>query len=244
MRDLRIKVRAIILSITGFIAALLVIRIFLDIIDASSANSLVELIRDITDFFIEPFKGIVTTNIESNMNWDAFVALLMIVLIGILISEIVTAFLYERVSDIIQNVVDTIFKVIEFFIFLRLIFDFFRIENTNGFINTVYSLTDWTRGITDATFLNGRLYWSTLIVLIIVAFLDVVTESLLNSLFKQLNLGTKKTVVKQTVVAPQPVHTNTIYAPGPVPVQPTKQVINIHVPPTAVQQVPPRNNNG
>ncbi|MCD4743267.1 MAG: hypothetical protein K8R67_12405 [Desulfobacteraceae bacterium] len=238
MAETRSKVRAIILGMIGIIAAILVFRIALDLIEASTSNVFVNIIHWVSNIFIFPFENIIS--LPNNMlmlNVDAITALVIIVLAGIAISEIVTAFLYDNFEDIIQNVIDGIFKVIEFFLVLRILFVFFQVEynggSTSAFVKAVYDLTAWTQGLIQNPFdiFGSFLDVSALIVLVIVVIIDIVTESFLNGLFRRITASYRERVGPRKVVKKTTMTTTTQPIPqASIPMPAQNIVVNVPVP--------------
>lgn len=237
--DIRTKIRAVILTSVGVIVALLFLRVALDLISASENNILVGLINSITDFFSSPFKNVIEipedTGID-NLNVDALVAALVYVLGGIALSEIVTAFVYEKFEDIFQNFVDGLFKILEFLILLRIVFYFFDIGLNRSiapsFIKLVYDLTEWTQSTgLGITFLDEYLDWNAIIILIIIVVLDLLAERFLDSIFKRIE--TTYTKIKPQAKPRPAAPVASVQAPIP---QPQQIIVNVPMPP--VQQVP------
>jgi len=124
MAPIRAKVRAVILSILGIIVALLVLRLILDLVAANRGSFLVKLIYDASDIFINPYNNLFTipkNSVLSRINEGAISAIIIISLFVFIFTEIITGFLYDTVEEIILNIVDAVFKLIEFIIFLRVI---------------------------------------------------------------------------------------------------------------------------
>lgn len=237
MNEIRSRVRAIIFGITGIIVAFLIFRIGLDLIGASTTNAFVKIIFDISNYFITPFIGLIevqVSGIPSRLNFDAILALGVYVTFAIIFAEIVTAFLYDNAEDILQNIVDGIFKFLEFILFLRIIFELFALTSRAvlpQFVNTIYSLTNWTKGILfDIKIGEGFLDLSAVIVLIIIVTLDITTENLIRNFFEQrrkrIKIRETRTTEKSIaeIVQPKPVIIN---QPAPQPIivqQPQQQV--------------------
>lgn len=203
LAGLRAKIRAIIFAITGFIEAFLFLRITLDLISADSNNVVVSFISQITNPLIYPFEGLITlpqTGILTYFNEAAIVAFIVYILASIAFAEIITAFLYDNFKDLFQNVIDALFKFLESFLILRILFDLFAVGLSLGsplFVKLVYGTTEWAQGIIfDQPFLSGRINLSTLLCLIIVVIIDLLTERFLDTIFIQVTEITKKVNVK------------------------------------------------
>jgi hypothetical protein len=219
LADHRTRIRAIIFSITGFILALLFFRIILDILEVPSSNIIVNVLNVITDAFIDPFADTVQIPVGSvlnQINIDAIIAIGIYLLIGIALSEIITAFIYDNLEEIVQNFVDALFKIIEFLLLVRIIFDLFGVVNRVGlppFIRSIYSLTEWAQGIVVPIDLGlMRINVSTIVILIFIVVLDVLAERFLASIFKQVKGGIQKTT---TVVNQIHIPTPAIKIPRP-----------------------------
>lgn len=203
MADVRYRLRAIILGIAGIISAVLVLRILVQMLGGSTGNILISALYSVSNFFISPFANSVAIPAGTlpGINIDALVAIGIYIFIGIALSEILTAFLYDNATDIIQNFVDGIFKVIEILLFIRIILDLFSLYdrvNAPAFIQSILSLTDWTQGIIQGIpVLNGVLNLSAIIALIIVVVIDIFTERFLASILDGAGRVTK-TVTRTT----------------------------------------------
>lgn len=239
MAELRYRIRAIILGIAGLIVALLFIRILLQLLGASTANTIVNFFFGLSEIFIQPFRNAVTlppgTPLQI-LNIDALVAIGIYVLGAIALSEIITAFLYDTAEDIIQNLVDAVFKVIEFLIFIRIVLDLFAIFDRRvaaAFIQNIYNLTDWASNLINPMPIgSGSLNVSAIIVLSIVVILDIFTERFLASIFTNISGAVRRVDIKKVInVIPKPQR-----AAPPPPPQPQNIVINIPAPPPMPQQ--------
>lgn len=200
--EVRARIRAVIFAITGFISAFLFLRIILDLISADSTNVLVSLINQITTPLISLFSNLVVlpqTGILALINTEAIIAFIVYILAAIAISEIITAFIYENFKDILQNIVDALFKVIEALLILRIVFDLFGIGlalTSPAFVKFIYTSTAWSQGILfDQTFLSGKINLSAIISLIIIVVIDLATERFLDSLYDRVTLFVKESKI-------------------------------------------------
>ncbi len=232
---LRTRIRSILLAILGVIVAVIFIRIILDFFGADSTSSFVSFFNNFSDFFIEPFDKLIDVNNQNttNINFDALAAFFIYLVLGLLIIEVICAFIYDSIEDIIQNLVDAIFKIVEFFLLVRIILDFFLINQQIPFINTVYTATDWASNIFfRRDFIDPRVNFSAIVVLIIVVILDLFMESLLDALFKKIDYNKIKDA--------KPLAQNiTINVPQPVVHNNPPQVNNYYR--ENMQQLPPQN---
>lgn len=257
MEAARTKVRAIILAITGGIVTLLVLRFILIFAGADQGHFLVRLLLDLSGILVYPFQSFGNTSLPNFVDSNALLAILMYVILGILISELITALLQDNAAAILRELIDAAFKFIEFLLICRIVFRLFGLTpQTGAFVSNVYAVTEWSLGILPSRdFLFGILEVSTVIVLIIVVLIDLATEGFLTSMSKRISewkanrpakvAAPKVEKVEKTVVvqaAPAPVVVNqpapqsitiNVPVPPPAPVQPERQVINVHPAPSA-----------
>lgn len=242
MKQTRDTVRNIILAMTGGIMLIIGLRFLLDLF-SSSTNSFISAVRSISDIFITPFSGIVNNSFNNNFNVDAIVAFIIWLVIGFIITGLVTAVLYERIEDIVFNFVDAAFKLLELVIFLRIVFDFFLISASQGFVRVILDLTQWVNiGLIRTDILDNRINFDAIIVLVIVVIIDLLVESILSSAFYE---GVSKRIIRKKYIrkvetSPKPNHTVNVTPPiQPQPVyvnvpqqiqQPQQITINVPVP--------------
>ena len=196
---LRSRIRAVIFAILGIIEALLFLRITLDLISADSSNGIVSLVSQITSVFIFPFEGLITlpqSGILMFINEAAIIAFIVYILVAIALSEFITSFLFDNFKDVFQNFVDAIFKFLESFLILRILFDLFAVGlnlESPLFVKVIYGSTEWAQGVIfEQPFLSGRINLSTLLWLIIIIVIDLLTERFVDGVFIQLNDFSKK----------------------------------------------------
>lgn len=196
---LRSRIRAVIFAILGIIEAFLFLRITLDLISADSSNGIVSLVSQITSVFIFPFEGLITlpqSGILMFINEAAIIAFIVYILVAIALSEFITSFLFDNFKDVFQNFVDAIFKFLESFLILRILFDLFAVGlnlESPLFVKVIYGSTEWAQGVIfEQPFLSGRINLSTLLWLIIIIVIDLLTERFVDGVFIQLNDFSKK----------------------------------------------------
>ncbi len=196
---LRSRIRAVIFAILGIMEAFLFLRITLDLISADSSNGIVSLVSQITSVFIFPFEGLITlpqSGILMFINEAAIIAFIVYILVAIALSEFITSFLFDNFKDVFQNFVDAIFKFLESFLILRILFDLFAVGlnlESPLFVRVIYGSTEWAQGVIfEQPFLSGRINLSTLLWLIIIIVIDLLTERFVDGVFIQLNDFSKK----------------------------------------------------
>lgn len=236
MVETRSKIRSIILGITGFIAALILIRILIDLFtDEVNTYGFVDIIREITNIFIDPFNNAIEISADSDfarLNANAVLALVSVVILGILIAEVVSSFLQDSVVEIFRNIVDAFFKIIEGLLFIRIILDLFYVSADNTFGEVIIPLTNWSHAITDITFLDDRIYLSAVITLTLVVILDITSDALISSLFDRKKVSTSRNGVPAQVTVKNNQPTQNRQAP-------IHHVINVNVPLPPPNQPPP-----
>lgn len=234
MTEFRNRIRNIILAIAGAIIAVLLLRFFLHLFAANSGNALVDAIDQITNPLVAPFVGINPINTSFNIDFPVIAAIVVYMTAAILISEFITGFIQDSFREIVLNVVDAIFKLIEFFLVTRLVLRIFGFSASAGpFVNTIYSNTNWTQGILPTVdILNGSLEFSTIAVIVIVVIVDLATEGLIHALFPdkpKLTSAPAPAAPAPTPIAPPP--TPVVVTPPPAsPAPPQNITINVPVP--------------
>lgn len=202
MVHLRVKVKQIIFTITLIIIALLILRILLDLVGLSNSNAFFQLIKSISDIFITPFQ-IIDPSIQRELsffNFDVFISIGFYILLGILLAEICTFFLYENFKLVIINFFDILFKLFESIFILRILLDIFYIRTGGGITRIVLDFTEWSHSVTNIILLDGRIYIGTVIVLGIIIVFDYLTDAVLRALPG----SNEEVVVTKTVVTQYP----------------------------------------
>ncbi len=236
--DPRVKIKVIILGITGFIIAILVLGALLNVLGMPKTDFPSSLIQGVGNIFILPFKGLLSLPTQGKfdvISADAIIACIMYALGGLILVEFITSFLPRNPGDIIQDLIDAVFKVIEFILVLRIVFELFNILNGQGsspFVQTIYGLTDWTQLVSfRVQFFGGNINLLAIVALVIVAIIDSLTESFLISIFLQIKGGVTRTVTKVVDTS------KVVGARIPVVQMPFRQNVVVNVP--SQQQVAP-----
>jgi hypothetical protein len=176
------------------------------------------------------------------------IAIIVYAVLGILVSEFVTAFLQDSPWEIFIQIQDAVFKVIEFLLVVRITLKLFAISSAAGpFVGQVYSLTEWSQGIIPShNFLSGYLDVSPIIILVVIVAIDMALESVISSLSarsaarkrepKSESKGSSQNVTVSAVpakpaptVSPQNITIN-VPMPAPHVGAAEKQVINVFNP--------------
>ncbi len=179
MENLRETLRNLIYGAIGIISTFLVLRIILDIAQTTDNSFLTGFINGVSDIFIYSFKDIIriTNTALVNINTGAIIGLGVYTIGGYLIAKIITGFMYDNLYDITQNFVDGFFKVFEFIVGLRILFEVFAVLpalSTSMFVDTIFSWSEWTQSLLfRISFGDGYINLSAIVWLIILIILDV-----------------------------------------------------------------------
>lgn len=179
MENLRETLRNLIYGAIGLISTFLVLKIIFDVAEVKANSPLTTVINSISDVFIYPFRGIIVINNPSlsTLNVDAAIALLVYTVGGYLVSKILTGFLYDNLYDITQNFVDGFFKVFEFIVGLRILFEIFAVLpslRSSAFVDAVFNWSEWTQSLLfRIPFGDGYINLSALVWLGILIVLDI-----------------------------------------------------------------------
>lgn len=179
MENLRETLRNLIFGAVGLIVFILFLRIIFDIAQVENDFFLRNPINLVSDFFAYPFKGIIVINNPSLalLNTDVAVSLGIYIVLGYLTAKVVTGFMYDTLYDITQNFVDGVFKIAEFIVILRILFQLFGVLpslRSSAFVDSVFSWTEWTQTLLfRIPFGTGYIDLSAIVWLLILIVLDI-----------------------------------------------------------------------
>ncbi len=186
--DIRGRIRAVIFLIVSFIVLFFILRILFQYFELEN-QGLIGLIYSISDFFLSPFNGLVSIPFDGflqKINFDCVIGMIIYSIFSIAISELITSFFFETFKDVFQNFLDALYKIVEAFLFLRIVLELFGIgvtTNSPAIITIIYSTTEWSQGnLFEISFLNGSIDLSAILVLVIVIILDIYTERIVDRL--------------------------------------------------------------
>lgn len=249
MDKTRRNIRRVVFGLTSIVVLILALRFFLLLLNAARSHFVTELIIDLSEPLVEPFTGTFAgTGFGSLIvSMEIIVAMVFFIFAGIFIAGTITAFIQEKVGRIFVEIIDIIFKVLEFILLARLVFKIFGIEGDSSFLNLIFSSTEWVAGLLPTVdVLGGSLEFSTLFILVAIVILDLVTEGVFEEMMKEDKKPTAEiqlrqpTYIQERPAAPAPqappqnitinVPTQFTPPPAPQPRQANPQVINIHAP--------------
>jgi hypothetical protein len=235
MESARNLVRRIVFGITSILVVLLILRFFLILLNASSGHVVAQIITDLTNPLIQIFAGMFTAaglGILAPL-LEIIMAAIFFIFIGIFVASIINSFIQEHPLDILMEIIDTIFKLVEFVLIARLVLKLFGIDPVSTFVQFIYDNTGWVSGLLPAIdVLGGTLEFSTLFILVAVVIVDLGMEGFIDSIReKREGVGTTNhtTVIRENRPAPQNITINVPHQQQPVPVvrRASPQVINI-----------------
>ncbi len=198
MRQTRENIRILTIGASVFLSLLIFVRIVFDLIKADRNNSFVKFLLQITDPLINPFIGIFEQQAKpGDFNLNALAAIIFIILIGTILSELLTSFFYDRVSDVMLNLLDFFFKTVETLIIIRLVFDFFKVNlSVSDFADFVAKSTNWAATVINTRLFDGRISLSLVLILLIVMFFDFFLMSIIEDMIHKRRVR-RVTVIRQ-----------------------------------------------
>lgn len=238
------KIRTIIYSIFAVIIGFVLIRVLLKLVGVNPNNEFADFWYTFSDVFVEPWAIIYPNIISGKMIIEIYsiIAILFYIIISVVLSKSASSPFEDTRKQAIVEIVDSMFKVVEFLLITRFIFKLTAASTSAAFVRLIYDLS-WIVYEPFATlmpainFEGARFEISTLIALIIIIVLDLVTEQLLFSILDAIFPMKKKPIQPvQTVQQPpqQIIHHYPQNVPAsPLPVAQTTQPqnININLPP-------------
>jgi uncharacterized protein YggT (Ycf19 family) len=191
--SLRAKLRALSYGIFGFIIAIIFIRILLMVLGANPNANFVIFWYDLSDNFVNIFRGMYP-NLEPERSSSiveiySIIAMVFYMLLAFLVSKMLTSVVESDGVQIIKNIVDTIFKVLEFFLITRFILKLTGASAESIFVNFIYGVSaifyEPFQGIFP-TFkvadFNIIFETSILIAIIVIVIFDIITEGIIDNL--------------------------------------------------------------
>ncbi|MEI7579483.1 MAG: YggT family protein [bacterium] len=228
LKTIRRLLYALSYGIFGIIIAIILIRILFGIIGANKAAPFVSFWYTFSETFIGGFQGIFpnigTSVAPMFIEVYAVIALIFYLILAFIVSKALTSVISHSPVSIFKNVTDTIFKGAEFFLITRFLLKLTAASDVSSFVRFIYQLSDFIyqpfAGILPTIQLkdfNIIFETSTLIAIVIIIIFDLVTEGVIDKLFKAMESHDYQTEKKQTGYPKFPV------AQPVTPTQPTPQ---------------------
>ncbi len=189
-KELKKIINGVFLVIFAFFDVILIIRILLKFIGASSKSMFVRFWFNLSGAILSPFRGTFDDIGEQKviLEIDSLVAIVIFSLLGIFFIYAVNALFEEKVQEKFRSLFDLFFKITEVILILRLVF---KMTNAfaSGFITFLYAISspfyEPFKGLLPAV-KEGDIVFetSTFIAIIIFIILDVATDRILTEVFK------------------------------------------------------------
>lgn len=227
-------INGVILFIFGIFEMILLIRILLKIIGASTESSFVEFWYNLSSYLFSPFDRTLTDISSGNIviELNSIIAASIFVLITLLIIKVVSSIFADNFNEQIKRLFDSLFKIIVAILGLRLLFKLVG-ASKSGFIAVLYGISavfyEPFKGILP-TIGQGKIVFetSTFIAIIIFVILDYASDRLLKEIFKDSGTVPTQKPIQPTTSPQTPTQ-------SPSPSQPAVQTPQI--PGQAPQQV-------
>lgn len=218
MQELKSLVYRVILFVVGLIIFLLVLRLGAILLGANQTQSLVSSILDLTAGLVMPFQSIGPNIILGGLVFETatIIALLIYIVGGVVVADLVTSFIDDDPLNIVINVFDAIFKILEFLLISRFILKLFAADVNNSFIQGIYQSTDWASGVFPVIgFGAGVIEVSVIVIFIVVVMFDVFLEDAIVT--RYLPSHSVRVVKEKTVVQERPANITVNMIPNSQP---------------------------
>lgn len=233
-KKFKIIVRAFVYGIFGLITAVVFVRLLLMVLGANPESGFVVFWYDFSNIFVDMFKNIYPSIRPENSNivieTSSIVAMLFYLLLAFLTSKSLTSVASNNGVQIIKNIVDAIFKTVEFLLIARFLLKITGANSETLFVNFIYSVSAIVYEPFQGVFPTIKIEnfdivfeTSTLLAIVIIIIFDVITEGIIDNLSEALgkNAPTQPTYRTTTPVAQthathqQPAPNITINVPQP-----------------------------
>lgn len=213
LESIKVKLKVGVYITLSVIVAIIIVRILLKLLGANEVSQFAVFWYDLSYYFVGVFEGIypVIAPDASNLIFEthSVVAVIVYTLLAGILSKSLTSISATSTINRVKEVLDVIFKVIEFFLGFRFILKLTGASETADFVQFIYSassivykpftglLPTYEFGA-DAIFL---LEISTLIAIVVVIIFDVLSDILISTI-KKATLTTATTVKKPEPILP------------------------------------------
>lgn len=187
------KIRSIIYGIFGLIVTIIIIRLLILFIGVNTSGSFIRFWLEFSEIFVFPWVGIVPDLRlfgNSVLELTSLVAVFFYMIIGLLIEKSADSLGETSSRSMLVSIVDSLFKIAEFFLATRIVLKLFGIGGSSLFAKFIYSLTNWIispfgKLISDFRFGSIVFELSTVLVLIIIVILDIGIDEFFRAIFKK-----------------------------------------------------------
>lgn len=241
-------VSGVFLFVFGFIDVILIIRLLLRVIGASTKSSFVRFWFNFSKGFIRPFDG-TFNNLGTEgviIEIDTIIAIAIYAIMALLIIRVVNGLFEDKSQDKIRSLIDTFFKLTEGILGLRFLFKLVG-AHLSSFVTFLYTISapvyEPFEGLLPSLKAGSvEFETSTFIAIIIFIILDVATDRILTEIFKEKESKAEgstppepvvETVPQQSTPTAPTVNVNVPQQPQPVPqyqqprnAQPINQQVN------------------
>lgn len=191
----RIKtyVRSFVYGISGLIVTVIVIRIFFRAIGANSDAAFVEFWYNFSDIFVSGFRGSYANIASGALVVEVFslLAVVFYLAVAFLFYICLSAIFEKNQVKVLKNIIDALFKVVEFFLFARFLLKVTGALTLSPFVRFMYDISSIVyepfAGILPSVHIpayNINFETSTLIAIVIIVAFDFITEGIIDSIVR------------------------------------------------------------
>lgn len=210
---LKVKLKVGVYITVSVIVAIIIVRVLLKLLGANEVSQFAVFWYDLSNYFVGVFEGIypVIAPDASNLIFEthSVVAIIVYTLLAGILSKSLTSISATSTINRVKEILDVIFKMIEFFLGFRFILKLTGASETANFVQFIYSASSIVHkpftGLlptyefgADATFL---LEISTLIAIVVTIIFDVLSDILISTI-KKASLSTPAQEKKHETTLP------------------------------------------
>lgn len=194
--DIRTKVRNLVYGFFAILIIIVLIRIFFTLIDANASAPVTRFwFNVISKPLVAPFQDIYPQWLLNTIRieYSALLAVVVLFLSSLIFAKLATFFLENKIYKVFVNLIDLLFKVIEFVLIFRFIFvlSAAKFVNFGSFIHSLSApFYEPFKSILPTIPIGSgghAIELSIVIALVLFIIFDIVTESIFKSLFEKDN---------------------------------------------------------
>jgi hypothetical protein len=213
LESIKVKLKVGVYITLSIIVAIIIVRVLLKLLGANEVSQFAVFWYDLSYYFVSVFEGIypVIAPDASNLIFEthSVVAVIVYTLLAGILSKSLTSISATSAINRVKEVLDVIFKVIEFFLGFRFLLKLTGASESADFVQFIYSASNIVykpfTGLLptyefggDSTFL---LEISTLIAIVVVIIFDVLSDILISTI-KKASLSTPASAKKPETTLP------------------------------------------